>query len=219
MLTIATRLVAILTSLRQAVAAFAARQTHVQSITWIGAQAFRPIEAPNQPPRLPAETWSLLHLRLGRLGRLAARFAALFARWQANTLPIPRARTPRPSTPRPSTPPPSSPSNYQRLPASRGCINLRIPEAAPCGGMIHILLQEPELPRFLAAAPQAGRLLRPLLRALGLDAPDCLKLPPRPPRTRPRSHRPQLQPTDAQPDRPLPAYVRAAARAWKKYDR
>ena len=166
MLIFTTRLVAILTSLRHAVAAFAARQDRVQT-TWIGAQAYSPIEPPNQPPKLPAETWTLLW---HRLNRLAARFQALFARWQTNTLPTRRPCAPRPYTPR----------EYTRLPTTPGWINHRIAEAASCAGTLDILLQHPELPEFLQQAPQAGRLLRPLIRALGLPTPDCLKLPPRP---------------------------------------
>ena len=209
-----TRLVAILTSLRHAVAAFAARQDRVQT-TWIGTQAYSPIVPPNQPPKLPPETWPLLW---HRLNRLAARFQALFARWQTNTLPMPRLRAPRPYIPR-ETP---------RLPTTHGWINARIPEAAPCAGTLDILLQHSELPKFLTEAPQAGRLLRPLLRALGLQTPDCLNLPkpkllsPRPPRVgwaAKRTDEGGSVATPPTPFRPLPANIRAAARAWKKYDR
>ena len=203
-----TRLVALLTSLRHAVAAFAARQDRVQT-TWIGAQAYSPIQSPNQLPKLPAETWPLLW---HRLNRLAARFQTLFARWQTNTLPAPRLRAPRPYTPR----------EYPRLPTTPGWINHRIAEAAACAGTLDILLRAPELPAFLQQAPQAGRLLRPLIRALGLQTPDCLKLPkpvplsPRPPPAEPEGGSVATPPT---PFRPLPANIRAAARAWKKYDR
>ena len=204
-----TRLVALLTSLRHAVAAFAARQDRVQT-TWIGAQAYRPIENPHQPAKIPGETWVLLW---HRLNRLAARFQALFARWQTNTLPTPRIRASRPYTPR----------EYLRLPTTPGWINHRIAEAAPCAGTLDILLQHPELPKFLQQAPQAGRLLRPLCRALGRPTPNCLKLPANPkpvlpsPRLRGEPEGGPHAPTT--PDRPLPANIRAAARAWKKYDK
>ncbi len=139
---------------------------------------------------------------------MAARFAALFARWHAGTLPAPRlSRAGRPHSAKP----------IPRLPAGRGSINRRIPEAAPCGGMIEILLHDPALPAFLAAAPQAGRILRPLCRMLGLTPPDCLRLPPRPkPQPRPTAPKPPHYPEPLR--RPLPAYVSAAARAWKKFD-
>src|SRR6185312_12966360 len=45
------------------------------------------------------------------------------------------------------------------------------------------LLDDPEMRDFLAAVPQAGRLLRPLWRRLTTEElPDILRLPPRPPR-------------------------------------
>ncbi|MBN9561433.1 MAG: hypothetical protein J0H14_12000, partial [Alphaproteobacteria bacterium] len=50
------------------------------------------------------------------------------------------------------------------------------------------LLDDPEMRAFLAAVPQAGRLLRPLWRRLTTEPlPEILRLPPRPrrPRTRP----------------------------------
>ena len=211
MLNLASRLVAILTSLRHAIAAYTARESRAQSVTWLGTQAYSPIEAPNQLPKLPVETWVLLY---HRLNRLAARFTALFARWQTNTLPSPRPYTARPYTPR-LTP---------RLPTTHGWVNHRIPESAPCTGQLDALLHDPELPKFLAAAPQAGRLLRPLLRALGLPAPDWLQLPPRPIRTPPAKQTAPAEQTPPDeppptPDRPLPPNIRAAVRAWKKYDK
>ena len=204
------RLVAIMTSLRHAIAAFAARESRAQAFTWLGGVAYRPAVAPNRPPSLPAETWTLLW---HRLARLANRFQTLFSRWQAGTLPALRNRAPRPCVAR-ATP---------RLPASQGWVGTRIPEAAPCAGMLHMLLQEPEVPRFVAAVPRAGRLLRPLLRALGLPAPAWLHLPPRPRRAPKKStEAPAKSPPAPEPlkhDRPLPPYVRAAARAWKKFDK
>ena len=211
MLNLASRLVSILTSLRHAIAAHTARESRAQSVTWLGTQAYSPVTAPSQRPKLPAETWVLLY---HRLNRLAARFTALFARWQTNTLPSPRTYTALPYTQHPTP----------RLPTTHGWVNHRIPESAPCTGQLDALLHDPELPKFLAAAPQAGRLLRPLVRALGLPEPDWLKLPSRPKPVRPSPAQP-AQPDpghDARPptpDRPLPANIRAAARAWRKYDK
>ncbi len=70
---------------------------------------------------------------------------------------------------------------------------------------------------FVPAVPRAGRLLRPLVHALGLAEPTWLALPPRPART--RTPPAALRPEPGTPDRPLPANIRAAVRAWKKYDR
>ena len=207
------RLVALLTGLRHAVAAFAARESRAQSPVWLGAVAYAPLVDPRRPTPLAPEVWTLLW---HRLARLANRVQTLFARWQAGALPPPRPRAPRPYIPRP----------VLRLPAANGWINARIPEAAACAGMLHQLFQEPELPAFVAAVPRAARLLRPLAHALGLPPPDCLNLPPRPrkpvvsPRAPGRGQPDGVSVTPTSPrDRPLPPYVRAAARAWKKYDR
>ena len=218
MLSFATRLLAILTTLRQAIAVYAGQQNRAQNLVWIGTKAYAP-STPQSPHRtLPAETWLLIHTRLNRI---AARFNALFQRWQTNTLPIPRAPQPRAAKPRPPAP---------RLPSTRGWVNARIAAAAPCAGMLDILLHDPELPKFLADAPQAGRLLRPLCHALGLPEPPCLKRNPNPRRTftplaqrrepeRGRPTNPPPQAPSGTPDRPLPPYIRAAVRAWKKLDK
>jgi hypothetical protein len=51
---------------------------------------------------------------------------------------------------------------------------------------LQALLEEPEMRAFLAAAPRAGRILRPLWRKLTPEAlPDMLRLPPRPRAPRP----------------------------------
>ena len=210
MLTIAIRLAAILTTLRQAIAAFAVQQNRAQNLVWLGATAYTPIMPPNAPSRLPDETWALL---TNRLARIAARFTALFARWKTNTLPAPRpSQAGRPYTAKP----------IPRLPAQRGWVNARVPASAPCAGMLEALLHDPELPKFLEQAPQAGRLLRPLCHAIGLPEPTWLKRPPRPKPIRPPPAEPP-EPEAGQPPptpfRPLQPYIRAAARAWKKFDR
>ena len=208
MFDIPARLGAILKGLRQAIAAFADRESRAQITTWIGAQAFRPRQDPSPHAKLPIETWILLW---HRLARTANRVQALFTRWQNNTLPLSRPARPSASRATPQQP-------IARLPRARGWINARIPESAPSAGMLDMLLQEPELPAFLAAAPQAGRLLRPLVRALGLQSPDWLKLPEKPKPARrvpaPAARAPEPRGT---PDRPLPPYIRAAVRAWKRH--
>jgi len=45
-----------------------------------------------------------------------------------------------------------------------------VPEAACCGGQLQHLLSDPEVAAALAAAPSAGRVLRPLCRMLGVDS-------------------------------------------------
>ena len=99
----------------------------------------------------------------------------------------------------------------------------RCPQAGPSAGWLHDLLQHDHTRAFVAAAPQAGRLLRPLCTALAVEQPAWLKLPPRPRKPRkPRTPRPR-------PPRPLPLThldlglapnIIRAARYWiKKYGR
>ena len=214
MIDITAYLTATIGRLTQAVIAFMAVQSRATEITWIGAQAYSAIPQPNLAQPLPAETWFRL---TQRLGRLAHRLRTLFARYESNTLPAPRpsrARIPQIRAPQP------------RLPTARGWIGARIAAAAPCAGAIENLLHNtPQMREFVQAAPQAGRLLRPLAHMLGVTLPEYLRRPkrpsPRPPRAEPEggsrtTNQPNPQGT---PDRPIPPEIRAAARAWKKYDR
>ena len=214
---IASLLTALLGRLCRAVGAVMAAQAHGPQLVWLGTRAFSPVPQPNQPAALPNETWFLL---TQRLGRLAHRFRTLFARYQAGTLPAARTEPPR-KRPARARPP------YPRLPAARGWINVRIPAAAaPCTGTLDMLLQTPEIRDFVAAAPQAGRILRPLCHMLGLAAPDYLRLPPRPkPAFSPLAKRAEPEvgsslaapnsPQPPTPDRPIPRNILAAARAWR----
>lgn len=215
---IASLLTALLGRLCRTVGGVMAAQAHGPQLVWLGTRAFAPIPQPNQPAALPNETWFLL---TQRLGRLAHRFRTLFARHQAGTLPTPRAR---PSSFRASTP-------YPRLPAAHGWINLRIPAVAPCAGTLDMLLQTPEMRDFVTAAPQAGRVLRPLSRMLGLTLPPWLRLPPRPKpscsplalvRSEPDGGPSVAEPNSAPPPtpfRPIPPNILAAARAWRSKTR
>ncbi len=208
MLTIGTRLAWIITQLRGALEAFAVRESRVQPAVWLGTRLFAPVPAPNQPPKLPNAAWRLFW---DRIGRLSARFETLFIRWRENRLPAPRA--PRPHRDRaPAKPLP-------RLPRAHGWVLRRVREAAPSAGQLAAMLADPEIRAFVAAAPQAGRLLRPLCRALAIPQPDWLRLPrrPRPPR-KPRAPRPR-PPALTDPTLRLPRNVIAAARAWNKKSR
>ena len=157
----------ILGRLRQAVAVFVARQAEGPLVVMIGTRVYAQVIAPSPHAIIPTATWLLL---TERLGRLAQRFRALVARLQAGRLAPPRAPRAGIRAARPPAP---------RLPAERGWINARVAEAAPCAGQLQMLIQDPATADLLARAPQAGRLLRPLCRALALDLPDWLRLPPR----------------------------------------
>ena len=97
-------------------------------------------------------------------------------------------------------------------------------EAAAYTSQLQHVLEDPQsqsaLVDAIALSPGIARNLRPLCRLLGVPLPPCLHLPPRPrPVRKPRPRKPR--PPNPRPqgllptDRPLPAYVRAAVRAWK----
>jgi hypothetical protein len=100
-----------------------------------------------------------------RLRRAAARFAALAARVRAGALPSPAPLRPRAAS-RPARPRPP-----HRLPGGFAWLVRLAPEAACFGGQLQHLLSDPEFAALLAAAPQMGRVLRPLCRMLGVDPP------------------------------------------------
>jgi len=155
----------------------------------------------------------MIQLLWNRIGRAVDRVARLHALWQQGRLPPPRpsragiARAPRPAP--------------ARLPSRRAwLVALGGHHIAAAGSHLRIFLERPDLAEFLAAAPQAGRHLRPLCTMLGVTPPPMLQLPPRPRRTRqPRPPRPPAPGSRAAlaaipPDRPLQPYVLAAVRAW-----
>jgi hypothetical protein len=127
------------------------------------------------------------------LGRALGRFERLHARWQAGTLPKPRKPRPRPATPRVRKPPirPLPPNNAKwRWPLlHHGNVWILNFEA---------LLARPDLQEFAAAAPQLGRILRPLCRRMAIPIPAFLALPPRPPRPKPVKPTPPKAPPQPQ---------------------
>jgi hypothetical protein len=141
-----------------------------------------------------------------RLRRLAGRFARLAARLQSGALPAPgHSRRGRPAATR------SPPDPAKRLPQGFGWLVRLAPEAAAGASQLRHLLAEPEMAALIAAAPQMGRLLRPLCRMLGVDPPPGLgaphgTAPPQPP-ARP-AH-------PAAPVGPPPALPRRAPR-WRR---
>lgn len=206
----------VLTVLR-AFALWSPPPAHVVSLgrdTWIVPCARRMEDNPHLA-LIPAELRALLR---DRAARAITRLLALFAIWQSGALPKPRYDFPRPriqATPRPRRP-------YQRLPRSRAWAGARVFELRGYASQLSHLLANPGMAPFLAACPQAGRLLRPLCHAIGADLPPLLALPPRPRahRTRPpRRPRPRpLKLTD--PSLGLQPYVIRAVRYMRrKYGR
>ncbi len=109
--------------------------------------------------REPALT-ALLVLVWGRVSRMAARLERLVALWRAGKLP--KARHP-------------SRAGLQRAagvrrgyPTAAGWLAAEVWEARAYGTQLAHALTEAEMVAFLAAVPQAGRILRPLYRMLGV---------------------------------------------------
>ena len=87
-------------------------------------------------------------------------------------------------------------------------------QAASVGSQLHSVLNAPEMAEFLAASAQAGRILRPLCRALAVELPaladTACKAPAERGETRRRGCRPRTTP---EPWRiPLPRGVLSAAK-------
>ena len=119
-------------------------------------------------PRVAALLVPVLHY----ISRARLRLARLIALLAAGTLP-----QPGPSRPgRPARNPPSF-----RLPTARAWLRHAFPfEVGGFASQFAHQLRQPEIAELLAATPQAGRILRPLCRLLGIQAPG--EPPPPPPR-------------------------------------
>lgn len=218
--TLPERLHGIAVALGAFIGAYVRRLATPPQPVWIGDRVFIARPEPEPLPRLADELWALF---LRRLNRAVHRFHALHRAWSDGTLAPPRPRAARPDSARPESTRPDSAIQASaprlRLPRAHGWVNRRVANSHQCAGLLHALLQESSIAAFVQAVPRAGRHLRPLCVALGVDQPPWLRLPPRPrkPRApRPRKPRP-LSLTD--PSLNLRPWVIAAARAWKRQDR
>ncbi len=117
----------------------------------------------------------LVTLLWTRLARLTARFDALVARLTAGHPAAPgRPRTRSAST----APARTAPAAALRLPRSQAWLIRLLPgEAASYGCQLQALLADPQMAALLAAAPEAGRILRPLCRLLAIAPEGMLALP------------------------------------------
>ena len=96
----------------------------------------------------------------GRIGRMRTRLARLIRLWRAGMLPKPRrSRAGEVRTRISST---------SVIPTAPAWLLVAVREAAPLGAQLENLLSQAECAAFLAAVPQAGRILRPLCRMLGV---------------------------------------------------
>ena len=107
---------------------------------------------------------ALLVLVWGRIARMGTRLERLFAQWRAGTLP--KARKPRAGRTERTYTPGVRPS----FPTAPGWLIVRVREATAFGSQLQHMLSDAEWVAFLAAVPQAGRILRPLCRMLLVDA-------------------------------------------------
>ena len=100
----------------------------------------------------------------GRIGRISTRLERLIALWRAGSLPKPRVWRGRVAGTQVNKP-------VSAFPATPAWLLVAVREAAPFGTRLESLLSEAECAAFLAAVPQARRLLRPLCRMLGVGVP------------------------------------------------
>jgi hypothetical protein len=123
----------------------------------------------------------LMVLVWGRLRRMSRRFAALVARMEAGRLKPPRPPAPNPDPGR--TRPPRPPPPWPPFPSSPGWLlhYVQLEAAATANLLRHMIEHDPEMRALLDAAPQLGRILRPLLLMVGpAPFPARLIRPPRP---------------------------------------
>ena len=100
----------------------------------------------------------------GRVARMRTRLERLVALWRAGKLPPPRAARVRAVAPTPSG------SKKPIFPTTRAWLSHKLGyEVVAFGSQLRHLLTDADCAAFLAAVPQAGRILRPLLRMLSGD--------------------------------------------------
>jgi len=143
-----------------------------------------------------------------RVRKFERRFCALYAMWKAGTLPPARPsaasagkdldRGERREAQREAAPNLSRPAGM--LPRGVRWLQALVPSSAAClaGWVESLILNFPEMKEFVAACPQVGRTLRPLIGMAGLKVPDYLALPKR---VRVRKGRAAVHP----PPQPSPA--------------
>ena len=142
----------------------------------------------------------IIVLLWGRFGHIVTRFTALVAQVRAGRVPAQRV-TRRADGPAPPRDPPSRPT--VELPRGFAWLLRLVPETRSLAGQVRHWLTDPELKEILAAAPQAGRLLRPLCHMLGIEPGPALALP-RPERRAAPVQEPAVSDAPAAPERGSP---------------
>jgi hypothetical protein len=160
----------------------------------------------------------IFRLLWGRFHRTAARFEFLFTRWCEGRLPAPRnpsPRNPAPQNPHDQPRPdrePGADDPLPVLPRRHGWLARLVPQAETFGTQLRYLLTDPDLATFLAEVPQAGRMLLPLCRMLGVT-PLPQMLPLKRPTPAPT---PPEQAAEPPPPRP-PSAAKIAKQARKRW--
>ncbi len=138
----------------------------------------------------------LMQVLYNYLGRAVRRLDALVLKWERGQLPVRRA----PAAPRRAAQAGSAPSK-PRLPTRPNWLrDCHAPFGLYAAG-VERLLEDPDTRALLAAAPQAGRILRPLARMFGVAVPEWLRLPRR--KRKPRALKPRKPREDLSDLRPI----------------
>lgn len=154
----------------------------------------------------------LVILICNRLNRIVTRLLALAAQVAAGTLRAPRVACRRRETAATPREPPRL-----RLPRGFGWLIREVRETVQYGGQVSHILDDPEMLALLAAAPQAGRILRPLCRMMAISLPEQLRRPARPPprrKSRPRATKPPAVPSKAPTVRASTKWPRMRSAQW-----
>jgi hypothetical protein len=134
----------------------------------------------------------LLVLVCNRLRRTVGRLDRLAARWRQGRLCPARIRIRGPRQPPQIHP--AEAALPRRTPAGHAWLIRLHQPIAQWAPRIELMLDDPEIIALCAAAPQAGRLLRPLCRMFAITPPAYIARPPRPtPPRKPRPQKPQPQ--------------------------
>ena len=158
------------------------------------------------------------------IARSLTRLATLHAAWRAGTIRPSRPRAPRISAPPISAPQTGAPPNTDtplpappRLPRAHLWLIKQVQATATGYYQLQSILADPDFAAFIAEVPRAGRILRPLCTALGLEPPAPLRLPPRVRKPRPRTPPPPRPPRFTRAERyRLRNYSPGPIRPFKK---
>src|SRR5579871_2523937 len=131
------------------------------------------VEARAKEPH-PKILYPLLNLAWHLFGRLGRHLGFILDRFRAGTLAQPKPR--RAGETRRTAVAPANPR--EREPSRPGwLLPVMGHRGVLCATSLRALLENPDLAAFLATAPQTGRQIRPMCRALAVPLPEFLKLP------------------------------------------